>query len=54
VGQEIRQLLYGGRRGVYRILFVIRGEEVVRVLAVWHSARQPLPPGTLAEEADQE
>jgi plasmid stabilization system protein ParE len=54
VGQEIRQLLYGRRRGVYRILFVIRGEEVVRVLAVWHSARQPLPPDTLAAEAEQE
>jgi plasmid stabilization system protein ParE len=42
-GEEVRQLLYGKRRGVYRVLFVIR-EDTVRVLAVRHSARGPLEP----------
>jgi plasmid stabilization system protein ParE len=36
---EIRQLLFGRRRGVYRILFTIRGD-VVSVLSVLHGARQ--------------
>lgn len=36
---EIRQLLYGRRRGVYRILFTIRGG-VVSVLSVLHGARR--------------
>lgn len=37
-GAEIRQLVYGRRRGRYRILFIIRGDtvEIVRVL---HGAR---------------
>jgi plasmid stabilization system protein ParE len=37
-GSEIRQLIYGGRCGRYRVLFTIHGEtvEVVRVL---HGAR---------------
>lgn len=37
----IRQLLYGKRRNVYRILFTVI-EDVVRVLSVWHSARGPV------------
>jgi plasmid stabilization system protein ParE len=53
-GHEIRQILYGRRRGVYRVLFVVRSEELVLVLAVWHGSRQPVPPDTLAAEADQE
>ena len=36
---EIRQLLHGKQRGVYRILFEIRGE-TVRVLRVRHGARR--------------
>ncbi|MEH2198433.1 type II toxin-antitoxin system RelE/ParE family toxin [Nostoc sp.] len=36
--EEIRQLLYGKGRGVYRILFTIQNETVV-VLRVLHSAR---------------
>jgi plasmid stabilization system protein ParE len=40
-GEEIRQLLYGRRWGVYRILFVVE-EDIVSVLYVRHSARQPL------------
>jgi plasmid stabilization system protein ParE len=42
IGQEIRQLLYGRRSGVYRILFVIRDDSIVRVLAIRHGARRPL------------
>src|SRR4051794_13397338 len=41
--EEIRQLLYGKRRGTYRVLFVVRGDEV-RILHVRHSARSALPP----------
>jgi len=44
VEPEIRQLLYGRRRGVYRVLFVITGDEV-RVLHIRHAAR-----GTMAAE----
>src|SRR5438477_8604739 len=36
--EEIRQMLYGRRRGMYRVLFVARGN-VVRVLHVRHGAR---------------
>lgn len=36
--EEIRQLLYGKRRGAYRILFTVTGD-VVRVLRVRHGAR---------------
>ena len=42
--QEIRQLLYGRRGGVYRALFTIVGDEV-HVLHVRHGARKPLEPG---------
>lgn len=41
--EEIRQLLYGKRRGVYRVLFTIRGD-VVTVLHVRHGARRFLGP----------
>jgi plasmid stabilization system protein ParE len=43
---EIRQLLYGKRRGVYRILFEVRGD-TVHVLRVRHSAQALLEPGEL-------
>ena len=43
-GREIRQLLYGKRRGIYRILFEIRDTTVV-VLRVRHSARRSLGEG---------
>ncbi len=42
-GEEVRQLLYGKRRGVYRILFAIR-EDTIVVFSIRHSARQPLSP----------
>jgi plasmid stabilization system protein ParE len=41
--QEIRQLLYGKRGGVYRVLFVI-GEKTVSILHVRHAAREFLQP----------
>jgi plasmid stabilization system protein ParE len=44
LGAELRQLLYGKRSGVYRILFRIESgpSPVVRILAVRHGARQPV------------
>jgi plasmid stabilization system protein ParE len=41
--QEIRQLLYGKRKGIYRILFEIR-DDVVYVLHIRHAARRFLEP----------
>jgi plasmid stabilization system protein ParE len=43
---EIRQLLHGKRRGVYRILFEIRGDTVY-ILRVRHSAQALLKPDEL-------
>jgi plasmid stabilization system protein ParE len=43
IGQEIRQLLYGRRGGVYRVLFVVRGHEV-HVLHIRHAARETMKP----------
>jgi plasmid stabilization system protein ParE len=40
-GREVRVLLFGKRRGVYRILFAIEGD-AVQVLTVRHSARRSL------------
>jgi plasmid stabilization system protein ParE len=39
--EDVRQLLYGKRRGVHRILFAIRGE-IVYVLRILHGARKLL------------
>jgi plasmid stabilization system protein ParE len=41
--EEIRQLLYGKRADVYRILFTIQ-QEIVSVLYVRHGARKFLEP----------
>ena len=38
---EIRELLYGRRRNVIRIIFTIRGD-AVSILYVYHSAQQEL------------
>jgi plasmid stabilization system protein ParE len=43
---EIRQLLHGKKRGIYRILFAIRGDTVY-ILRVRHSAQALLEPGEL-------
>lgn len=39
-GAEVRQLIYGRRRGRYRILFTIAGNDV-QVVRVLHGARGP-------------
>jgi plasmid stabilization system protein ParE len=49
VGREIRQLLYGRRPGVYRVLFVIDGKEV-QVLHIRYAARSFLTPEELQGE----
>ncbi len=38
VGVEIRELLFGKRRGKYRLLFRIEGKTVL-ILRIWHTAR---------------
>jgi len=43
LGIELRELLYGRRQGVYRILFTIEGE-TVNVLRVRHAAQDRLTP----------
>ena len=43
LGFSARHLLYGKRRGLYRIIFDIREEERhVRVLRIWHSSRDAI------------
>lgn len=51
LGVEMRQLLYGKRTGVYRIIFRIEtgAAPVVRVLAIRHGARLPLEAADLTE-----
>ena len=41
LGEDIRQLIYGKRRGRYRILYRIRGDEV-EVLHIRHGAQEEL------------
>jgi plasmid stabilization system protein ParE len=40
-GEEVRVLLHGKRRGVYRVLFMIR-RDTVHLLTVRHSAQRSL------------
>jgi plasmid stabilization system protein ParE len=46
LGLPLRQLLFGKRRGVYRLLFTVAGQ-TVNVLHIRHAARRPLEPGDL-------
>jgi plasmid stabilization system protein ParE len=46
LGVEIRELLFGKRRSVYRILFQIEGR-MVQILRVWHGARDRVLPEDL-------
>ncbi len=39
-GEEVRELLCGKRRNIYRILYTIRGD-VIRVVAIRHGSRGP-------------
>jgi plasmid stabilization system protein ParE len=48
LGVEIRELLYGRYRSVYRILFTLR-ENSVPVLYVRHSARDDMTPHELGD-----
>jgi toxin ParE1/3/4 len=52
-GKELRQVFYGRRTGVYRIIFRVYGESpgdgVVRVICVRHGARDRLKPEDLDE-----
>lgn len=41
IGIEIRELLFGRKRGQYRILFQVDGK-TVQILRIWHSARDRL------------
>jgi len=51
-GEQVRVLLYGKRRGVYRVLFTIRGD-TVHVLTVRHSAQRSLSEEMAEDEPDQ-
>jgi plasmid stabilization system protein ParE len=50
--REIRQLLYGKRRGVYRILFTIE-QDVIYILHIRHAARRFLGEFSEAEEPEE-
>jgi plasmid stabilization system protein ParE len=52
-GEQVRVLLYGKRRGVYRVLFAIRGN-TVHVLTVRHSAQRSLADEMAEDDPDQE
>lgn len=59
LGKEIRQLFYGKRGGVYRILFGITrdekaGEDVVRIFRIRHSARARAEAGEIEEGESEE
>lgn len=43
LGVDLRQMLYGRRRNVYRVLFTIDGQ-TVNILRVRHAARDQLAP----------
>jgi hypothetical protein len=46
LGLALRQLLFGKRQGLWRILFTVEGN-TVNVLHLRHAAREPLRPGDL-------
>jgi plasmid stabilization system protein ParE len=47
LGVDLRQIIHGRRRGVYRVLFTIEGNRV-NVLRVRHSAQDELKPPDLS------
>ena len=51
LGVELRELLYGRRSGLYRIVFRIdeEPEPVVRVVAIRHGARESMQPEEFGE-----
>lgn len=54
IGQPLRHLLYGKRTGTYRIIFDIQEEAVggplVRVLRIWHGAREEIKSSDIEAE----
>jgi plasmid stabilization system protein ParE len=40
IGVEVRELLYGKRPSIYRILFTI-SEDMIEIRAVWHGSHGP-------------
>ena len=40
-GLEVRELLFGKRRGVYRIIFHVGGQTVT-ILRIWHGSRNAI------------
>jgi len=51
-GEEVRVLLHGKRRGIYRVLFIIR-RDTVHVLTVRHSAQRSLADEMAEDESDE-
>jgi plasmid stabilization system protein ParE len=51
-GQEVRVLLHGKGRSVYRVLFMVRGD-TVNVLTVRHSAQRSLAEEVAEDETDE-
>ena len=51
-GEEVRVLLYGKGRGVYRVLFTIRGD-TVHILTVRHSAQRSLSEEIAEDEPNE-
>jgi plasmid stabilization system protein ParE len=47
LGVDLRQLLFGKRRGVYRVLFIIDGQ-TVNILRVRHAAQDQLSPDDIS------
>lgn len=59
VGKDIRQLFYGKRAGMYRILFGLAhdpatGEDVVRIYRIRHASRQDVTVEEIAEGESNE
>ncbi|HEU5117192.1 MAG TPA: type II toxin-antitoxin system RelE/ParE family toxin [Isosphaeraceae bacterium] len=52
-GQKVHVLLYGKKRGVHRVLFVIRKSEV-HILTVRHAAQRSLAEEMGLDETDEE
>ena len=51
-GQEVHVLIYGKRRGVYRVPFTIRGD-TVHILTVRHSAQRRFADEINEDEVDE-
>ncbi|HTW94583.1 MAG TPA: type II toxin-antitoxin system RelE/ParE family toxin [Tepidisphaeraceae bacterium] len=45
-GEEIRQMLYGRRPHIHRLLFIVRGQDVY-ILHIRHSARRAMAVGDI-------